>query len=111
MPLLSTPSDTRSQTSVLLAENACDENPVLARVVVLSALRSSTFMRVLALALPFAWTPARGREQERLLADRDGQGGREGGAAGAADARAAAVCRVAGAGEPGRVQAVHLFGV
>src|SRR5215207_4877488 len=58
MPLLSTPSDTRSLTSVLLAENACDENPVLARVVVLSALRSSTFMRVLALALPFAWTPA-----------------------------------------------------
>jgi hypothetical protein len=32
MPLLSTPSDTRSLTSVLLAENACDENPVLARV-------------------------------------------------------------------------------
>src|SRR5829696_6934346 len=59
MPLLSTPSEKRSLTSVLLAENACEENPVLASVVVFSALRSSTFMRVLALALPFAWTPAR----------------------------------------------------
>src|SRR5215218_2645528 len=106
MPLLSTPSDTRSLTSVLLAENACDENPVLARVVLLSALRSSTFTRVLALALPFACTRARGREQEGFLADRDGQGGREGGAAGAADASAAAVCRVAGARQPCRVQAV-----
>ena len=59
MLLLSTPSETRSLTSVLLAENACEENPVLASVVVFSALRSSTFMRVLELALPFAWMPAR----------------------------------------------------